>query len=126
MSVIYFFDIIECQECDIAKYADDDTLYNLDFRIDNVINNLEKCTKSSLNWFRENDLKAKADKCHFLVSSDKSCTAKIKDFSIEENLLGLKFDTDLSFENQFTSLCRRTSQKLLALARISHYMDLNK
>ena len=97
-----------------------------DFRIDNVINNLEKSTKSSLNWFRENHLKAKADICHLLVSSDESCTAKIKDFSSEENLLGLRFDSDLSFENQFTYLCRKTSQKLLALARISHYMDLNK
>ena len=65
-------------ECDIAKYADDNTLYNFDFRIDNVINNLEKSTNSLLNWFRENHMKAKADKCHLLVSSDGSCTAKIE------------------------------------------------
>ena len=39
-------------------------------------------------------MKANADKCHFLVSSDKPCTAKIEDFSIknstEEKLLGKK------------------------------------
>ena len=45
-----FFDIIEC---DIASYADDNTPYNFDFNLDNVISNLEKSTNSLLNWFRE-------------------------------------------------------------------------
>ena len=122
-----FFDIIEC---DIASYADDNTPYNFDFNLDNVISNLEKSTNSLLNWFRENHMKANADKCHLLVSSDESCTAKIEDFSIknstEEKLLGVKFDSNLSFEGHVTSLCKKASQKLHALARISHYMDLNK
>ena len=65
-----------------------------------------------------------------LVSSDESCTAKIEDFCIknstEEKLLGVKFDSNLSFEGHITSLCKQASQILHALARISHYMDLNK
>ena len=121
------FDIIEC---DIASYADDNTPYNFDFSLDNVISNLEKSTNSLLNWFRENHVNANADKCHLLVSSNESCTAKIEDFSIknstEEKLLGVKFDFNLSFENHVTSLCKKASQKLHALAKISHYMDLNK
>ena len=75
-------------------------------------------------------MKANADKCHLLVSSGERCTAKIEDFSIknstEEKLLGVKFDSNLSFESHITSLCKKGSQKLHALARISHYMDLNK
>ena len=122
-----FFEKIEC---DIASYADDNTPYNFDFSLDNVISNLEKSTDSLLNWFRENHLKANADKCHLLVCSNGSCTAKIEDFSIknstEEKLLVVKFDSNLSFENHATSLCKRASQKLHVLARISHYMDLNK
>ena len=59
ISVAHFFDIIEC---DIASYADDNTPYNSDFNLDNVINNLEKSTNSLLNWFRENHLKANANK----------------------------------------------------------------
>ena len=122
-----FFDIIEC---DIACYADDNTPYNFDFSLDNVISNLEKSTNSLLNWFRENHMKANADKCHLLVSSNESCTAKIKDFSIKnstvEKLLGVKFDSNLSFENHVTSLCKKASQKSHALARVSHCMDLNK
>ena len=62
--------------------------------------------------------------------TDESCTAKIEDFSIkkgtEEKHLEVKFDSNLSFENHVTSLCQKASQKLHALARISHYMDLNK
>ena len=118
-----FFDIIEC---DIASYVDDNTPYNFDFNLDNVISSLEKSTL----WFRENHMKANADKCHLLVSSDERCTAKIEDFSnknsTEEKLLGVKFDSKLSFESHITSLCKKASQKLHALARISHYMDLNK
>ena len=75
-------------------------------------------------------MKANTDKCNLLVSSDESCTAKIEDFSIknstEEKMLGVKLDSNLSFENHFTSLCKKASQKLHARARISHYMDLHK
>ena len=75
-------------------------------------------------------MKANADKCHLLVSSDEVCTAKIEDFTIEnsteEKLLGVKFDSNLSFEGHVTSLCKKASQKLHAVARISHYTDLNK
>ena len=122
-----FFDIIQC---DIASYADDNTPYNFDFNLDNVISNLKKSTNSLLNWFRENHLKANADKCHLLVSSDESCTAIIENFSIknstEEKLLWVKFDSNLSFENHVNSLCKKASQKLHAPAKISHYLDLNK
>ena len=108
----------------------DNTPYNFDFNLDDVISNLEKSTNCPLNWFRENHMKANADKCHLLVTSDESCTAKIEYFSIknstEEKLLGVKFDSNLFFENHVTSLCKKASQKLHALARISHYMDLNK
>ena len=70
--------------------------------------NLVKLTNSLLNWFRENHIKANAYKCHLLVSSVKNCTAKTENFSIrngtEEKLLGVKFDSNLSFENHVTSL----------------------
>ena len=41
-------------------------------------------------------------------------------------LLEVKFDSYLSFENHVTSLCKKESQKLHALARISCYTVLNK
>ena len=77
-----FFDITEC---DMASYVDNNKPYNFDFNLDTVVSILEKCTNSLLNWFRESHMKANANKCHLLVSSDESCTAKIEDFSIKNS-----------------------------------------
>ena len=75
-------------------------------------------------------MKVNTDECHFLVSSDESCTAKIEDFGIkyctEEKLLKVKLDSNISFVNHVASLCKKASQKLHALSRTSHYTDLNK
>ena len=77
-----FFNIIES---DIASYADDNTLHNFDFSLNNVRSNLDKSTNSLLNWFRDNHMKANDDKCHLVVSSDESCAAKIEDVIIENS-----------------------------------------
>ena len=69
ISLTYFVDTIQCS---IASFADDNTSDNFDFSLHNVINNLEKPTRSLLNWFRENHMKANAVQCHLLVSSDES------------------------------------------------------
>ena len=75
-------------------------------------------------------MKANADKCHLLVTRDTDVTAKIGEFDVknsrEEKLLGVKIDSKLSFENHVSSLCKKVSQKLYALARVTHFMDLAK
>ena len=63
---------------------DDNTPYNFDFNLGNVISNLEKSTNSLLNWFGENHMEANTDKCHLLVSSNESCTTKIENFNIKK------------------------------------------
>ena len=55
-----------------------------------------------------------------LVSTMKEAMLKNKK---EQNLLGIKLDSSLSFEGLITSLCKKTSQKLHALGRIVNYMD---
>ena len=75
-------------------------------------------------------MKVNADKCHFLVTGNYEVSANINEFETEsskkEKLLGISIDTTLSFEHHITSLCKRASQKLHALARITHYMDFEK
>ena len=75
-------------------------------------------------------MKANADKCHLLVTRDTVVPAKIEEFDVKnsrgEKLLGVKIDTKLSFENYVSSLCKKASQKLHALARIVNFMDLAK
>ena len=46
--------------------------------------------------------------------------------SNEEKLLGLTLDRRLNFKNHVSNLCRKASQKLHALARVSEYMEKSK
>ena len=44
----------------------------------------------------------------------------------EEKLRGIIFDQTLTFKQHVKTLCKKVSQKLHALARISYYMDTEK
>ena len=46
--------------------------------------------------------------------------------SCEEKLLGVQIDSKLSFDNHFSKLCQKTSNKIYAVARMSPYMDQRK
>ena len=69
-------------------------------------------------------------KCHLLVTTNTAVSANIEEFVInnsnKEKLFGIKIGTNLSSENKVSSLCKKASQKLHALARIVNYMDLSK
>ena len=75
-------------------------------------------------------MKTNPDKCHLLVTTNTLTSVNINGFQIknstEERLLGIKFDSKLSFENHVSSLCKKASQKLHALTRIVNYMNLSK
>ena len=75
-------------------------------------------------------MKANANKCHLLVTRDTDVTSKIGEFDVknsrEEKFLGVKIDSKLSFEHHVSSLCKKASQKLHALARVVNFMDLAK
>ena len=122
-----FYDI---DICDIASYADDNTPYTSDFNLEEVIQKLELTTNNLFEWFKNNHMKANADKCHLLVTRDTDVTAKIGELDVkngrEEKRLGFKIDTKLSFENHVSSLCKKASQKLHALARVINFVDLAK
>ena len=102
-----FYDI---DICDIASYADDNTPNINDFNLEEVIQKLELTTKNLFEWFKNNHMKANADKCHLLVTRDTDATAKIEEIDVknsrEEKLLGVKTDSKLSFENHVSSLCK--------------------
>ena len=120
-----FYDI---DYCNITSYDDDNT-YTSDFNLREVIQKLELITNNLFEWFKNNHMKANADKCHLLVTRDTDVTAKIGKFDVknsrEEKLLDVKIDTKLSFENYVCfSLCKKASQK--SHARVVNFMDLAK
>ena len=120
----------EKYECNIVSYADDNTPHTCDSDLYTVLNKLKICTDSLFTWFKENHMKPNGDKCHLLVTIEKSVSINIDGSNVEnkkeQKLLGMKFDSSLSFKDHITSLCKKASQKLHALARIVNYMDLPK
>ena len=46
--------------------------------------------------------------------------------SKEVEILGIKIDNDLNFNNHIKSICRKASQKLSALLIISSNVDMNQ
>ena len=92
---------------------------------------LEKLEHDLFRLFKENHhMKANPDKYHLLVTISALTSVNINGFQIinstEEKLLGIKFDSELSFENHVSSLCKKASRKLHALTRIVNYMNLFK
>ena len=78
-----------------------------------------------------NGLKANPDKCHLILSeSSTEYFVKVANFTIpnsqSKNLLGITIDSKLSFDVHVGELCNKASQKLHALSRISHFMDIKQ
>ena len=71
-----------------------------------------------------------ANKCHLLVTTNSLSSININGFQIknstEEKLPGGEFYSKLSFENQVSSLCKKTIQKLHTLTRVFSNMNLCK
>ena len=92
-----FYDI---DDCNIASYADDNAPYASSSNLDALINKLEESTYNLFQWFRNNHMKANADKCHLLVTGNYEASANINEFEIEsskkEKLLGISIDTTLT------------------------------
>ena len=75
-------------------------------------------------------MKVNTGKTHLLVSINVRLTAKIDSNYIESEkeqvLLGITIDSNLTFENHINNTCKRASQKLNTLARVSPYMNMQK
>ena len=52
---------------------------------------------------------------HFDISSSRN-----------EKLLGVKFDSKLTFDDHISELCKKTSRKIHALSRVTPYMNISK
>ena len=108
---------------DIANYADDNTPYATANDIDSLIASLKETSKSLFTWFDNNLMKSNADKCHLLVSSNEKVTIKIGSHEIantkREKLLGVHLDSGLSFDYHISEICKNTSRKVCALARVT-------
>ena len=123
--VICFFFIYN--DIDFASYAENNTAYCIGKTPQEVIHQLEKSSKSIFEWFENNGLKDSPNKCHLLLSKNDNFEANINENRISntrfEKLFSVTFDNQLNFNNHIFKICVKASNKLHALARVSHYMD---
>ena len=110
-------------DCKICNFVDDTTIYVCDGNHENVINKSESETLLISEWFRNNYMKLNDDKCHLMLIKIGSTTI-IE--SREDKLLGVTLDKQLSSKTHVQSLCKKASQKLHALSRISHLLGTEK
>ena len=130
LKLVYDYLSDRSQKSDFANYADDTTPYECGPTLNEVMNNLEITTEKMLEWFSFNNLKANTSTCHLSLSPYQPLPVNIKGSIIEssncEKLLGIYIDSNFSFEYHINRICRKTSQKLHALSRISKFISENK
>ena len=106
----------------IANYADDNTLYATENNVKSLLKTLELETNLLLDWFRINEMKPNEDKCHLLVINQDNVSVTLGNENIScsstVELLGIKIEDKLNFNEHVSTLCKKGNQKLHALARI--------
>ena len=111
---------------DIANYADGNTPYATVNDIDSLRTSLQEASKSLFTWFDNNLMKSNADKCHLLVSCNEKVTIKMGSHAKREKLLGVHFDSGLSFDYHISEICKKANCKVCGLARVTSGMSLSK
>ena len=127
---IYLNDLFYVVEhTDICNFADDTTPHSSSTDVDEAIKNVEHDCTLLVDWFRDNYMTLNASKCHLLVSGykDEFMFAKVGGELLWEEhsakLLGIIIDSSLKFDNHVKMICKKASQKLTAISRMSHYLS---
>ena len=85
---------------------------------------------SGAQWFHDNYLKANSDKSHVMLTTDNKLKINVKGSPISNEktvkLLGVTVDNKFSFEPHLNLVCKKVSQKLHALARVSKFISKKK
>ena len=124
-----FYVFINTNVCNIA---DDTTPYVCETDLTTLLHNLESDTMSAIIWFEANYMKLNQDKCHFLLvgHTPERLWVKVGENIIwesdEEKLLGLIIDKNLNFSEHISTICKKVSAKVTALARMVKIIPLEK
>ena len=85
----------------IVNYANDNMLCTRSNGIKGLIKSLEEASKEFFKCFGDNPMKSNPEPCHLLFSTNVNIAIRIGNFEKENNkrekLLGIQFDSKLSF-----------------------------
>ena len=99
----------------ITNYADDNTPYSIEEDISKLLNTLEIETSVLLKWFDFNEMKSNVDKCHLILVNNNDVSVTLGNETINESttvdLLGVKIDDNLNFNEHVSKLCKKIVKK---------------
>ena len=114
----------------ISNYADDNNLCNTNTSLEVLKTDLACDTLESIKWYNENGLDANPDKFQCVIMNrggavnvSISVHDKIIDSTDEIKVLGVLLDSKLNFNPHISSICKRASQQINALRRISKFLN---
>ena len=115
----------------VCNFADDTTLTACSVSIKDLLHELEDNALSAIVWFENNYMQLNQSKCHFLTcGTPEHLWVRVGDERIwesqNEKLLGVTVDKQLSFDLHLKTLCKKTNQKVSALARIVPFLPFHK
>ena len=108
---------------DFSSYWDDNIPYVIRKRVKQVINTLKETWDEIFYWFADNQLRINPGKCHLLTGSCNEVSICVDNYSIKSSKCE-KLNNKLNFITHVDGICKKAVQKLNALSRVIHYMDL--
>ena len=112
----------------LCNFADDNTLYASDFKLEGVISRLENDMQKTLVWFESNMMVANPSKFQFMfmgLGHDYKLCMEIDEMVIttvqQFKLLGVIIDSKLKFDVK--SLCLKANRNVSALLRAAKVID---
>ena len=125
---LFYLDI----DSNLCNYADDNTLYQCDASLIELISKLETSARSVVQWFGYNYMKLNESKCKLLVTGNKEevLIASVGDVNVVEShkvkLLGICIDRELKFNDNVNIKCNIAGKKLNALMRLGNILPFHR
>ena len=125
---LFYLDI----DSNLCNYADDNTLYQCDANLSELIRKLETSARSVIHWFSYNYMKLNESKCKLLVTGNKEevIIASVGDVNVIEShkvkLLGICIDRELKFNENVNIKCNIAGKKLNALMRLGDILPFHR
>ena len=110
------------KKTDFASYADDNMPYRTAATLAEVIKLLERDSMMLFKWFPDKEIKANISKCHLLANEKDEVMVSLGEAEIKkseyEELLGIKVDAKLNFNEDLSDIISKASCKVNALSRL--------
>ena len=118
--------------CDIYNYADDNSIGYSANTVAEVTDKLNSVASLMMEWFESNSLQANPNKFQFIIHSPNNAlydsmlsinnNVQLKPVA-EVKLLGVTFDSKLTFTKHINNLCIKAGRHINALSRLSNVLS---